>query len=401
MRTGALDRTGRGRRASPRALPTVLRENAMGYLFIFPAVVLIGVFGVFPVFFTVYVSLFKWRLTRGSFIGLENYVELFGGQWASLLAVAAAAGGIVLAAKLIGRRAARKGPLFLAAGLLLLAFCIAGLILFIPRLAGQGDAAMFDSLRVTIWYSACTVPVQLAAGMLLAVLLTRGIRGRQAFRVVYLMPYIAPTVATAAVFQLLFSLREDSFANQILKLFGGEALRWLQEPTGIITLIFGPKSAGNAGVVPAYWAQWAEGPSLALVSVIFFNWWVFVGYHALIYINGLSAIPRQLYEAAEVDGAGKIRSFFSITVPLLSPTTYFLTLLGVIGTFKAFNHIFVLRSEAALGTVDPVSVEIFFTFFRKSRLGYASAMSLFLFVIVLAVTVLHQRTVEKGVAYGD
>jgi multiple sugar transport system permease protein len=154
-------------------------------------------------------------------------------------------------------------------------------------------------------------------------------------------------------------------------------------------------------VVPAYWAGWAQGPSLALMSVIIYSWWVFVGYYALIYINGLGAIPRQLYEAAEVDGAGRVRSFFSLTIPLLSPTTYFLSLLGVIGTFKAFTQLYVLRSAAASGTVDAVSVSIFFTAFRKGNMGYASAISILLFLIVLGLTVLQQRASEKGVHYGD
>lgn len=147
--------------------------------------------------------------------------------------------------------------------------------------------------------------------------------------------------------------------------------------------------------------EWAQGPSLALTAIIIYSWWVFIGYYALIYINGLGAIPRQLYETAEVDGASKARSFFSITLPLLSPTTYFLSLLGVIGTFKAFTHLYVLRSAAASGTVDPLSVLLFFTAFRKGNMGYASAVALLLFVIVSALAFLQHRTTERGVAYGD
>jgi multiple sugar transport system permease protein len=113
------------------------------------------------------------------------------------------------------------------------------------------------------------------------------------------------------------------------------------------------------------------------------------------------AIPRQLYEAAEVDGAGKARRFFSITIPLLSPTTYFLTLLGVIGTFKAFTQLYVLRSPAAAASTDSISVEVFFTFFRKARLGYAAAISILLFLLVLGLTLVQQRTLERGVSYGD
>lgn len=376
-----------------------LRDTLTAYAYLSPSALIIGVFGIFPLFFTIYVSLFKWRLARGGFAGLDNYVRLLGGNLWYLAATLASLGGIVLAVILFRRRGTWR-PLWRALAAVALAGSLLGLGLALPALASQGDKDAFDSLRVTIWYSLCTVPVQLAVGLVLALLLTRRMRGRQAFRVIYLIPYIAPTVATAAIFELLFSLRPDSFANQLARLLGAGPFQWLQESRGIAELAFGAAPQWT-GVVPAYWAGWAQGPSLALVSVVIFSWWVFVGYYALIYINGLGAIPRQLYEAAEVDGAGKVRSFFSITIPLLSPTTYFLSLLGVIGTFKAFTQLYVLRSAAASGTVDAVSVTIFFTAFRKSNMGYASAISILLFLTVLGLTILQQRTRERGVQYGD
>ncbi len=377
-----------------------LRDTLTAYAYLSPSAILIGVFGIFPLFFTIYVSLFKWRLARGDFAGLDNYVRLLGSNLWYLAATLASLGGIVLAVILFRRRSGARGALRRALGVVVLAGSLLGVGLSLPSLASQGDKDVFDSLRVTIWYSLCTVPVQLAAGLVLALFLTRRMRGRQAFRVIYLIPYIAPTVATAAIFELLFSLRPDSFANQLIRLLGVGPFQWLQESRGIAELASGAAPQW-AGVVPSYWAGWAQGPSLALVSVIIYSWWVFVGYYALIYINGLGAIPRQLYEAAEVDGAGRVRSFFSITIPLLSPTTYFLSLLGVIGTFKAFTQLYVLRSAAASGTVDAVSIFIFFTAFRKSNMGYASAISILLFLIVLGLTVLQQRTSEKGVQYGD
>lgn len=378
-----------------------VRDTLAGYLFISPSVLIIGVFGVFPVFFTVYVSLFRWRLARVGFSGVDNFIRLFGASPISLFVVAASIGSIVIAVLLLRRPGSGVSRLLArGGGAALLVFALIAFAVSLPSLAAQGDKEIFDSLRVTIWYSVCTVPVQIAAGLVLAVLLTRRMRGKQAFTVVYLMPYIAPTVATAAVFELLFSLRPDSFANQLIKLLGASPLQWLQEPKGIFAMLFGA-AAQAGGVAPSYWAEWAQGPSLALTAIVFYSWWVFIGYYALIYINGLGAIPRQLYEAAEVDGAGRLRSFFCITLPLLSPTTYFLSLLGVIGTFKAFTHIYVLRSTAASGTVDPLSVSIFFTAFRKSNMGYASAIAILLFVIVIGLTIIQQRTTEKAVSYGD
>ncbi len=377
------------------------RDNLAAFLLLSPSALIIGVFGIFPLFFTAYVSLFRWRLARGRFTGFDNFVSLFGASPLALAAVCAAVAGAALAIFLLRRRGARRRGRG-AVGAILLAFSLGIFAAALPYLAAQGDKEVFDALRVTVWYCVCTVPVQLVAGLLLALLLSRPMRGRQAFRVISLMPYIAPTVATAAIFELLFSLRPDSFANQVLRVFGISPLQWLEEPKGIFALLFGGAGqAGASGVIPAYWSAWAQGPSLALVAIVFYSWWVFVGYYALIYINGLAAIPRQLYEAAQMDGAGKLRSFFSITLPLLSPTTYFLTLLGVIGTFKAFTQLYVLRNPAVGSAVDPISVSIFFTAFRKGNMGYAAAVSLLLFAIVLGLTVVQQRTAGSRVSYGD
>ena len=392
-----------GRQPARRSFRRRLAENATAWLFIGPAVAVIGVFGLYPALFTIYVSLFKFRgKPEGRFVGLGNYAELFGENVMNLFAVVAALAGMVLGSWLIGRRR-RWGTAALVAGLVLLAAGSVGLVVSLPSLAARGDFDVFDSLRVTIWYSLGTVPVQLAAGMVLAVFLHRKMRGTQAFRVIYLLPYVAPAVASAAVFEQIFSLRPDAFANQVLKRLGGKPLEWLQDAKGLVPLLFGSGAlpSAAAGTVGAYWLKWAQGPSLALSAIIIYSWWVFIGYYALIYMNGLSSIPRQLYEAAEVDGAGKVRSFFSITLPLLSPSTYFLSLLGIIGTFKAFTHIYVLRNAAAQGTTDPISVLIFFTFFRKARMSYAAAISMLLFVIVIGLTILQRRLAERRVTYGD
>jgi ABC-type sugar transport system permease subunit len=128
--------------------------------------------------------------------------------------------------------------------------------------------------------------------------------------------------------------------------------------------------------------------------------WVFVGYDTVIYLAGLGNISKELGESAEVDGANQWQVFRYITFPLLSPTTYFLTLIAVIGTFKAFNHIWVMRLPAALGTTDTFSVVIFTEFFQKLRYGYASAMAFILFAIILALTFFNNKIQGSRVFYG-
>jgi ABC-type sugar transport system permease subunit len=147
-------------------------------------------------------------------------------------------------------------------------------------------------------------------------------------------------------------------------------------------------------------ANWLTGPSLALMVILALSVWTFVGYNTVIYLAGLGNISRELTEAAEIDGASRWDVFRFITFPLLSPTTYFLSLVGVMGTFKSFNTIWVMRTGQALGTTDTFSIVIFEEFFEKSRYGYASALAFVLFGIILALTYVNTRIQGSRVFYG-
>lgn len=259
-----------------------------------------------------------------------------------------------------------------------------------PRIIAQGDAKWWYALLATFYYSLGTIPPQLVVALVLAVLLFQEIRGRSFFRVIYFLPYIAPFVGTAAVFKIIFSSRPTAPVNEILSFFGIPPLGWLNEPQGILNLL-------TPGVqLPA----WSAGPSLALVVIMIYGVWTFFGFNTVIFLAGLGNIPREMYEAAAIDGAGRWPQFRHITLPLLSPTMYFLTLYSVIGTFKAFNHIYVLRTGAALGTTDTASVVIFQTFQRDTRYGYASALAILLLFVIIVLTIVNNRVAEKRVHYG-
>ncbi len=266
------------------------------------------------------------------------------------------------------------------------------LIIEIPTILASGDEDLWQGLKVTVFFSLGTVPVQLAIALFLAVLLYQRMVGSSAFRMIFFLPYVTPVIASAAVFKQMFSNRTTSPANLFLKMLGGEPQLWLREPDGIFTLV-----AANLGFdLPS----WAAGPSLALMVIIFLSVWMFVGYNVIIYMAGLVNIPIELNEAAEIDGAGKWEVFRHVTFPLLSPTTYFLSLLAIIGTFKAFNTIWVLRDGAALGTTDPFSVVIFAEFFEKTRYGYASALAFILFAVIISLTLINNRVQGSRVFYG-
>ena len=283
----------------------------------------------------------------------------------------------------------------LAAGVLLVGGWV--FISQLPTAIAQGDPDMWQGLVVTMYYSVGTVPFQLAIGMGLAILLFQRLRGSELFRMLFFLPYVTPVVASAAVFRQLFSTRLQSPANQILKLVGLPASQWLRDPTGIFDML--GKVIGVE--VPA----WLVGPSLALVVIILYNIWVYAGYDAVIYLAGLGNIDQELIEAAEIDGASGWQVFRHIIFPLLSPTTYFLSLIAVIGTFKAFTQIWVLTvtpggGSSALGTTDTFSVVIFREFYTKLRYGYASALAFVLFAVILGLTLLNNRIQGSRVFYG-
>jgi ABC-type sugar transport system permease subunit len=172
---------------------------------------------------------------------------------------------------------------------------------------------------------------------------------------------------------------------------GGEPLRWLNEPNGLFELIAGPD---------AVLSDWAVGPSLALIVIMIYGVWSFFGFNTVVFLAGLGSIPGELYEAASIDGAGRWAQFRHVTLPLLSPTIYFLTLWSTIGTFKAFNHLYVLRNAAALGTTDTASIVIFQAFKRDTRFGYASALAILLLLIILVITFVNNRYASRRVFYG-
>jgi multiple sugar transport system permease protein len=262
----------------------------------------------------------------------------------------------------------------------------------IPQIVAAGDPDLWKGLKVTVFFSVGTVPFQLTFSMFLAILLFQKLKGSEIFRMFFFLPYVTPFIASAAVFKQMFSNRQSSPINVILKGLGMMPQKWLFESRGIFEIF-----ADGRGWD---WPAWAAGPSLALVVIIIHSIWTYVGYDTVIYLAGLVNIPNELNEAAEIDGASRWDIFRHITFPLLSPTTYFLSLIAIIGTFKAFATIWVFRESLALGTVDTFSVAIFVEFFEKLRYGYASAMAFVLFAIILSLTYINNKVQGSKVFYG-
>jgi multiple sugar transport system permease protein len=337
------------------------------------------------------------------FLSLPGLVA--SGEWTYLVSI-----GLVILGWLIWRGAGRSET-NLGLILRLLSVCVlissAAFFFFVDveRMWETGNQDFLKAVIRTVFYSAGTVPVQLSVSLLLAYILFQGVRAQGAFRLLYFMPYIAPSVATAVVFKRIFSLRDTGLMNQVLGVMGVDPQRWLHEAKAVNPLIvdminqaFGtnwtwPDISGPLGFI-------LSGPSLALVSIIIYNWWVFIGYDTVIYLAGLGSIPHDLYEAAEIDGAGRWALLRRITIPLLSPTTFFLTVIATIGTFKAFNHIFVMRELTARDATDTASILIYDTFRSNGQFGEAAAMAFVLLGIILALTQIQNRVGEELVFYG-
>src|SRR5579875_3481876 len=253
------------------------------------------------------------------------------------------------------------------------------------------DPDAWHALLVTATYSAISIPVQLSLGLVLAYLLFQPIRGQATFRVLYFLPYITSTVASSAVWSYLYSPDKGPI-NAVLSALGLPPQRWLAEPAGVFTLI-----SGHFGL---HLPDWASGPSLALISLITFTTWVVTGYDVTFFLAGLGAIPRELYEAARVDGAGGWALFRHITLPLLSPTSYFLLIFTVIGTFKAFNHIYIMTQGGPGDATTTASILIFNQLYQFNRYGYSAALSFLLFFVILILTIVQSQLAGRRVVYG-
>jgi ABC-type sugar transport system permease subunit len=383
------------------------------YLLILPSVFLIAIFGIFPIGYAFYMSLYRWRIRKGSFIGLDHYADLVGSWGAALTFVAGLAA--LLVAHWFWTQAFRKDGLArwrnVAVALTLMAAGVS-ISLGWKTMMAVGSERFLSSLVRTLYYALGTIPVQIALALVLATMLFQKIKGKEGFRMIYFLPYVTPQVAAAVVFAQIFSPRgsslapgSNSVANQVLAWFGIEPQRWLFESKPLLELLFGNQIASlnqwlaSIGVAWQWDGLWL-GPSLALVSIILFGIWTYTGLNVVIFLAGLGGIPGELYEAAEIDGANGRQKFWSITVPLLSPVTYYLTLLGFIGALQAFSQLYVMRTPFAQGTVDTASILIFDTFYKSNNFSLAAAQSFLLFFVILFVTITQQRVLGRQVFYG-
>ena len=257
------------------------------------------------------------------------------------------------------------------------------------KMMASGDDDFLNSLIHTVFFSIGTVTLQISLGLMIAFALYRKLKGFAFFRFLVFLPYVTPVVAMATVFSLIFGARESSLSNQFLAMLGVEPLRWIADNTPITEYLFGWELSGLFA-----------GPSLGMVTAILFGVWSYTGYNAVILLAGLTAIPGDLYEAADMEGASAWQSFRHITMPLLSPVIFFLVITGLIGTFQAFTHIYFMLSSTVNKSLHVGSIEIWRQI-SLGKFGYSSALAVILFVLIILLTVAQFSLFSRHQHFGD
>ncbi len=252
-----------------------------------------------------------------------------------------------------------------------------------PRFVGLGnyrailtsDPKFWLAVYNTAWYVGVSILPGVALGLLLAILLNQKVRGITVFRTFFYMPSIVPSVASVALFIYILHDRFGLLNEFLYQTFGIVGPHWLTSP------------------------EWSK-PSLVIWSL----WGI--GGGMIIYLAGLQGIPEALYEAASIDGAGAIRRFRSITIPMVSPTIFFVLTMGIIGSFQIFTPVFLLGGtnygQAAAGPMDSLLFWVVYIYnqgFFYFRMGYASALSWLLFVLLMILTLIQFRLAGRWVYY--
>lgn len=221
----------------------------------------------------------------------------------------------------------------------------------------------------TLYYVVGIVPLSTALSLGLAVAMNQELRGMSLFRTAFYLPVISSTVAISVVWVWLFNPDRGLF-NYFLQLLG------VAHPPGWI-----------------YDVVWAKP------AIIIENIWHYLGYYMVLFLAGLQGIPRQLYEAAEVDGAGKWQQFWRITLPLLSPTTFLVIVLRVIGAFQIFEEVYVMTEGGPWHATESVVYYVYQNAFKSFQMGYASAMAILLFAVIFLCTLVQFKLQRDWVHY--
>lgn len=287
-----------------------MKEVSLAYLFLSPSLVLFGLFLLYPLIQSIYLS-FHLTNPRGeiaAYVGLDNFRQLF------------------------------------------------------------ASSAFWKSLEVSFKFVLFTVPSGLVLGLIMASLVHTRLKGKRIFQFIFSLPLALSVSTSAVIWTMLFHPTMGMF-NYFLDL---------------------------AGLAPV---QWLTSVNSALISISIMTVWMNSGFNFIVLLSGLQGIPEDMYDSAKVDGAGPFRTFLRITLPLLSPTVFFLAVVSVISGFQAFGQIHILTKGGPAGSTEVLVYSIYKEAFINYQFGTGSAMALVLFVLILILTLIQFTWVEKKVHY--
>ena len=294
--------------SNPR--PAVRRDWPSALLFLSPTLIVFGVFVLFPVLFSFYLSFQQWNMFSAgtTYIGLANYSNII------------------------------------------------------------GNPEFWMVLKNTFVYTLGTVPLNMALSLIIAFYLNKKLAGKRFLRTAFFAPVIMSSVAAAVIW------------------------RWVYEPNfGLLNTVLGWFH------IPAI--NWLNDPTAAMFALIVMGVWKTFGVNMVLFSAGLQGIPDHYYEAAELDGAGRWGRFWYITIPLLSPTTFFVLVMSVIGSFQVFDTVYVLTSGGPLGTTKVLVFYLYEHAFKFFDMGYASAVAYLMFAIVFILTLLQTKYLKRSIHY--
>ena len=281
------------------------------YLYVAPALLILGVFIYWPILYSLWLSAFRWDflMPQPQFVGLENYRVMLS--------------------------------------------------------SSQFQGAFWNTLIFTL----VSIFPKLALALFVAVLIAPPTRSNRIMRAIFFMPTIMSAVAIGVVFDWMM-ISEGGTFNNALRYLGLKGVRWLTDP------------------------------DIAIYSIAMVEVWKGFGYDVVIYAAGLQAIPKSLYEAARIDGSGKVQQFWDITFPLIMPTTFFLLILSIINGFQVYTFIDVMTQGGPARSTEVILYYLVRTGFDAANIGLGSAVAVFLFVLLLVITVVKMVVIGRRVHYG-
>jgi len=228
------------------------------------------------------------------------------------------------------------------------------------------DPEVWESLWNTFKYALVEVPLSVIIALVVAALLNRKMKGRSIYRAIFFLPMVSAPAAVAMIWRWLYNSQY-----------------------GLINHIFGTTT------------NWISDPNIAWLSIAIIGVWSAIGYNVVLFLSGLQEIPRDYYEASSIDGATGVKQFFSITLPLLSPTIFFVVVTSIIGALQVFDLIYMVMSDntPALGKTQSI-VYLFYKYsFVNGNKGYGSAIVVLLLAVIMIITAIQMKLQKKWVYY--